>query len=160
MLAELPEEDEQFLVEEHLPLRVGQVRLGQRIHQKSRDALQDEVKVLLAMDAGQVVEEEVVRKERDVGGGGGGAAGRQGRRRRGRVLVQGDNEHLEGRLHQLLSGVVEEEVVVGQDASGVVPAHRVQQRREQRQRVAVLTRREVLDPPVIENDEEAAVFCD
>ena len=50
------------LVELDLPLRVRQVGLDQRVHQQPGDALQDELEVLLAMDPGEVVQEQVVRR--------------------------------------------------------------------------------------------------
>ena len=76
------------------------------------DSLEDEVKVLLAVDAAQVVEEEVVGQpaaaasvsvaavaeaghpaSRNEGGGG--------------VLVERGDQDLQGNLHQLLSGVLD-----------------------------------------------------
>ena len=52
VLAQLPEEDEQLLVEVDLLLGAGQVGLGQRVHQQPRDARQDEGEVLLPVDPG------------------------------------------------------------------------------------------------------------
>ena len=46
VFTELPEEDQQFLVELDLPLGVWEVGLDQGVHQKAGDALQDERKVL------------------------------------------------------------------------------------------------------------------
>ena len=50
VLAQLPEQDEQLLVEVDLLLGAGQVGLGQRVHQQPRDARQDEAQVLLPVD--------------------------------------------------------------------------------------------------------------
>ena len=50
VLTQLPEEDEQLLVEVDLLLGAGQVGLGQRVHQQPRDARQDEGEVLLPVD--------------------------------------------------------------------------------------------------------------
>ena len=46
VLTELPEEDQQLLVELDLPLGVWEVGLDQGVHQKTGDALQDEREVL------------------------------------------------------------------------------------------------------------------
>ncbi len=103
------------LVELDLPLRVRQVGLRQWVHQQPGDAAQDEGEVLLAVDAGEVVEEQVVREGESrssssssssvgvrvgVGGGGGGAEEEVAGQRAGggwggrAVLVQGDDQDL------------------------------------------------------------------
>ena len=55
VLAKLPKEYEEFLVELDLALRVRQVGVFQRIHQQSRHPLQDEVEVFFAVNPRQVV---------------------------------------------------------------------------------------------------------
>ncbi len=115
-------------------LRIGQICVRQRIHQKPCHSLQNEAKVLLTVDPGQVVQEQVV--------------GQGLVRARGQVLVQGDDQHLQRGLHRLLPRVVEDQVVVGQDARGLVAAHQVQQGGEQGQRVPVVARRKMPDPAV------------
>ncbi len=59
VVAELPEEDQQLLVEGDALVAVRQVALRQRIVQQAGEAAQQKLKVVLAVDPTEVVDEEV-----------------------------------------------------------------------------------------------------
>ena len=93
VLAELPEEDEELLMKLDFALWMREICVDEGVHQEARDTLQDEGEVLLAVDAAQVVEEEVVGQVGVVAVAGDAAGPRVGGRRRrgGGLLVQADD---------------------------------------------------------------------
>ena len=56
--------------------------------------------------------------------------------------------YLKGDFDSLFSGVIEEDVVVGEDAAGLIAADGVEERSKDRQGVPVLARSKVLNPLV------------
>ena len=143
-VAHLPEEDEQLLVILHLLVRVGQVRLDQGILEEPGEAVEHKGEILLAMDARQVVDEQVLVDHSAL------LVGRiqLGTLSRG-VPVERDDKQLKGCLDQGLTTVSEEQMVVGKaEAHRIVGADHVQQRGEKRQSMAVLWRGKMLNPSI------------
>lgn len=60
VVTDFPKEDEQLLVAVQPLRRIGQIALHKWIVQQPRDATQTKLKILVAMDARQIVDEQII----------------------------------------------------------------------------------------------------
>lgn len=140
-------------MEMHLLRWIRQIRLHQRIIQKPRDSMQDELKVLVPVYPRQVVDEEIIRRlilrtHRSYKNSTTNVHFPYiltiNRAHRRRVVVQGDDQDLQRAFDERLQRVAEQQVIVRHaQADRIVRADRVQERREHRQSMAILRRSQV-----------------